>query len=93
MNTQELYTMEQWEADRTFSASPGQEVTEEIYNEMMNCIPPLRIPRSYALDRGFFAGFLMGEPHESGKDGKALYLAFGNRGNKYYYLGLAPAEH
>lgn len=99
-----MYTREQWEKDRAFSAKPGEEITEDIYNEMYNCMPPLRLPKETALKAleeykvPVHAGFLMGEPHTSSKEG-LLYLAFGmnNYGGskppRYFYLGLSlPAK-
>ena len=93
-----IYTMEQWKQDRTFKADPGQEITAEIYEEMLNCMPPKDLPTGkarQALDDyniPVHAGFLMGEPHSCDKDGQ-LYLAFGmndyGKGKKYYFLGLS----
>lgn len=44
----DVYTMEKWQQDRSFSAEPGQEVTEDVYNEMLNCMPPKTLPRGKA---------------------------------------------
>lgn len=98
-----LYTMEQWTNDRTFNAKEGQEVSEDVYNEMLNCMPPETLPRARAeyalsvLNIPVHAGFLMGEPHSCDDKGRQLYLAFGmndyGRGKPdkhYYYLGLSP---
>ena len=94
-----LYTMAHWDADGTFSAEPGQEISAEVYDEMLNCMPPKTLPASKALqavhDYGIpvHAGFLMGEPHSSDRYGNQLYLAFGmndyGKGKHYYYLGLS----
>ena len=96
-----IYNREQWEADRTFKAQPGQEITADIYEEMFNCIPPKNLPRDKARQAlqdyrvPVHAGFLMGEPHSTSPDGE-LYLAFGmndyGKGAHYYYLGLALPE-
>ena len=32
--------MEDWKKDRTFKAEPGQEVSEEVYYDMLNGVPP-----------------------------------------------------
>lgn len=93
----EIYTREQWSRDRTFKAEPGQEITAEIYEEMYNCLPPKALPtetaRKYKLP--IHAGFLMGEPHSSDREG-LLYLAFGmssfSNSKHYYYLGLSHAQ-
>ena len=95
-----IYTNEQWESDNSFKAVPGQEITEQIYDDMLNCVPPKSLPRSTAAkvmqehEIYINAGFLMGEPHSTGKEG-LLYLAFGMNGHgnekHFYYLGLSPA--
>jgi hypothetical protein len=93
--------MGKWQQDRSFSAEPGQEITEDVYNEMLNCMPPKTLPRGKAEQAlqdyriPVHAGFLMGEPHSASKDGQ-LYLAFVERlrkGKHYYYLWLSlPAK-
>lgn len=93
-----IYTMEQWTADREFRADPGQEITEDVYNEMLNAMPPATLPREKAEQAlqdykvPVHAGFLMGEPTTASKDGP-LYRAFGmnnyGKGAHYYYLGLS----
>lgn len=95
----EIYTGEQWAQDQTFGAEPGQEITEEIYNNMLNCMPPKDLPNGKARQAlqdyniPVHAGFLMGEPHSCNNDGEQLYLAFGcndyGKGKHYYYLGLS----
>lgn len=97
----EVYTMDQWKADRDFRAQPGQEIEAEVYEEMYNCIPPKGLPAATARDAWskynipVHAGFLMGEPHSSDKDG-FLYHAFGNnyfgKRERYFYLGLSHPE-
>lgn len=76
------YTREDWQRDREFKAVAGQEIDEEIYNEMFNVLPPLRLPSGAKM-----AGFRVSEPYTH-RDGKPLYMAFGNSGGKYFYLGL-----
>lgn len=89
----DVYTMEKWQQDRSFSAEPGQEITEDVYNEMFNCMPPKTLPQGKAEQAlqdyhiPVHAGFLMG----------ASKLAFGmndyGKGKHYYYLGLSlPAK-
>ena len=94
-----VYTMEQWAQDRTFKAEAGQEISADVYEEMLNCMPPERLPVAKARQAlsdyniPVHAGFLMGEPHSSDSNGNLLYLAFGSndygKGKKYYYLGLS----
>ena len=88
------YTMEQWEKDKTFSAEMGQSVAPEIYEQMYECVPPLRLPDSrYNRAHGVINGFRVGEPYthaESPSTGKEtpFCAAFGkcDDGN-YYFLG------
>ena len=94
-----IYTMQEWENDRKFRAVPGQEITAEVYDHMLNAMPPKSIPQEKARQAleeyqiPVHAGFLMGEPHSTDRDGKQLYLAFGmndyGKGKHYYYLGLS----
>lgn len=80
-----VYTREDWQRDRVFSARPGQLISEEIYDDMLNCMPPYHLPEE---TRGMVsAGFLMGEPAASDQRG-ALYHAFGSKSGKHIYLGL-----
>lgn len=98
----DIYTMERWRQDGSFNADPGQEITEDVYNEMLNCMPPRSLPRGKArqvlreYNTPIHAGFMMGEPHSTGRRGETYYLAFGmndyGKGKKYYYLGLATPE-
>jgi len=98
----EIYTMKQWQADRDFKAEPGQEIDADIYDEMLNVMPPLQLPADKArqalrdYNTPIHAGFLMGEPTDSSPQG-LLYRAFGandyGKGKHYYYLGLSlPAR-
>ena len=67
----DIYTSEQWAADGSFKAEPGQEIEETVYNELFNVLPPLPLPIETAqraltdLNIPVHAGFLMGEPHRS----------------------------
>lgn len=85
----ELYTMRNWEQDGTFKAKSGQQIEEQIYWQMLNGILPKDLPYNEKT-KNFDSGFLMGEAdtHKviNGKL-KAIYLAFGCRDNKYYYIG------
>ena len=96
----DIYTMNKWAEDRSFNAKPGQEITAEVYEEMLNVMPPKSLPEEIKKqERQKFhlkihAGFLMGETAGSNKNG-LLYHAFGMniRNNKkyYYYLGIVNA--
>lgn len=78
-----VYTQEQWAADRTFKAATGQEIEESIYYEMFNVMPIQNLKDGHGCD----AGFRTTEPYDH-IDGKAVYMAFGKKDGKYYYLGL-----
>lgn len=94
--------MEQWEKDGTFNAEPGQEVSKEVYNAMLNAMQPKKLPHGKAmyalqsLDIPVHSGFLMGEPYTCVSDKEQLYLAFGmndyGKGKHYYYLGLSAPD-
>ena len=94
-----IYTMEQGANDRTFKADPGQEITADVYEQMLNGMPPESLPREKARQAlqdyniPIHAGFLMGEPYSTNENGEPLYMAFGmndfGKGKKYYYLGLS----
>lgn len=98
----DIYTKEDWQRDQRFGAEPGQEITEEIYNEMYNVLPPLRLPRNtaeYALKElkvPVHAGFMMGEPYDSNQKDGVLFMAFGmndyGKGKHYFYLGLGHMD-
>lgn len=88
-----IYDKEKWEKDRTFSAKPGQQISEDIYDEMFNCMPPKHLSaeaeeKADSIGLYVSAGFMMGEPHSSDNHG-SLFMAFGKSGGNYHYLGLA----
>lgn len=83
--TEGMYTHEDWERDGTFKAYPGQPITADLYNDMMNCMPPYKLPRGMRHDG--HKGFLMGEPTSSDAQG-LLYMAFVREGLRHYYYGL-----
>lgn len=86
------YTVEQWRIDGTLSAIPGQEVTEEVYYDQFEVLPPFRLPRCPRTE-GYSAGFQVSEAACSHPIcDKMLYSTYGRRGGKYYYLGLLPAD-
>ena len=86
------YTNDDWARDESFAAAPGQEVTQQIYEYMLDVMPPIRLPRCKRTE-GFIAGFMMGEPTSTDLDtGKSLYSAFANSGEHYYFIGLLPVH-
>lgn len=97
-----MYTLENWRKDGSFKAMPGQEISEELYEEMFNVLPPLSLPRNVAenalneLKIPVHAGFMMSEPHDTDPEGRTLFLAFGKNnyghGDHYFYLGLGHKD-
>ncbi len=89
------YTREDWSIDGNFSAEIGQEIEEEIYWQMYDCLPPFSLTGGTPLNRklGIVAGFRVGEPyiHDeycNGKEYGAFYSAFGKTADgKFYFLG------
>lgn len=84
--TADTYTRADWERSGTFNARPGQSITADVYDEMLNCMPPYSLPRYLRRD-GHTKGFLMGEPTSSDAQG-LLYMAFVRHGLRHYYYGL-----
>lgn len=84
--TADTYTRADWERSGTFNARPGQSITADVYDEMLNCMPPYSLPRDLRRD-GHTKGFLMGEPSSSDAHG-LLYMAFVRHGLRCYYYGL-----
>lgn len=66
----------------------GTEISETIYKDMLNVMPPISIRGG----NGFYAGFQMGEPHDHRTDSngrfRARYLTFVSADGHYYYAGL-----
>ncbi len=96
MSKAKIYTKEDWALDRTFSAEIGQEVTEEIYDEMFDCMPPITLAAGTALNArlGIVAGFRVGESYIHAKCIKTVEFlpfnaAFGRTADRkhFYFLG------
>lgn len=88
-----IYNEKAWAKDGTFSAKPGQQVSEAVYEQMFNCLPPYRLSNEAvdnAAKTGVYvsAGFMVSEPTSSDHNG-LLYNAFGRNGKTFYYLGTA----
>ena len=81
----DMYSMSDWNRDRSFKAKPGQRVSKQIYDEMLNALPPKAVPKRLLEENGCVEGFLMGEPY-----GNNQYMAFGKKANgACYYLGIS----
>jgi hypothetical protein len=91
-----VYTMEQWDKDGTIAAEVMQEIEEDIYNQMLNAMPPIYLqPMMFFGSQGLAMikqCIAMGEAytHEYDRQGRlcAYFMAFGVCNGKYYYLGL-----
>lgn len=86
----EIYTKADWHNDHNFSAKPGQEIEYEIYDEMLNVLPPERMPMRD--ETAGYIGFCVGEPASTDERGAFTYSTFGRRNGKYYYLGDFPLD-
>ena len=87
------YTVEHWRIDGPLSAIPGQEVTEEVYYDQFEVLPPFRLPRC-PRTTGYGAGFQVSEAAcDDVTSDRVLYSTYGRKNGKYYYLGLIPATN
>ena len=80
-----VYTMDDWNRDRRFSAQPGQEVSAEVYEEMQWNGPryiPVSLLDKWGCVRGFLTANMFADPE--------MYGAFGETPDgRYLYLGLS----
>ena len=64
----EIYTMQQWENDRTLKVAEGQLISPDVFYQLLECVPP----QTYS--NGIFQ---VGEPYaHDWNTGKALYSTF-----------------
>ena len=88
---EDVYNGYMWHLDGSFAARPGQEVTPEIYNHMLDCLPPISLPRTPET-AGYSAGFLAGEPYDCDPEtGRTRYAAFAKRNGHCFFLGYLAA--
>lgn len=80
----EIYTYKQWFEDRTLKVQEGQLIDEEVFDDLLCCMPPT----TYKM--GFFQP---GEPYgHDWNTGQALYRTFElQECGLYKYIGLRPA--
>lgn len=66
--------------------APGTEISEEIFDDMLNAMPPIPLRKSP------YCGFQLGEAYDHKEDAngkwRARYLTFVGVGGKYYYAGV-----
>lgn len=79
----DVYTMQDWERDRTLSVKEGQLIEPEVFWQLLESLPP------HKYGKGVFA---VGEPYtHDWNTGQALYQTFESMGDYYYkYIGLKP---
>lgn len=73
-----MYTMEQWKTDGTLKVRQGQMVSDEVVNELANCVPPTTYSRGL---------FQIGEPYDHDEYGCALYGTFERKKYGWLFLG------
>ena len=80
-----MITHDNW-PDRWEDVPPGTEISEEIYHDMLNCLPPVYLRKSH------YCGFQMGEPHNHAEDAngkwRAQFLTFVTSCGRYFYAGI-----
>lgn len=80
-----MITHDNW-PERWEDVSPGTEVSEDVYQDMLNCLPPIYLRKSN------LRGFQMGEPHHHAEDSngkwRAQFLTFVSSGGRYFYAGI-----
>ena len=80
-----MITQENW-PERWEDVPPGTEISQDIYDQMFNALPPILLRRSP------YCGFQMGEPndHREDENGKwrARFLTFVTSGGRFFYAGI-----
>lgn len=71
------------------TAQRGQEITEEVYNNFLNCMPPIGLQGG----QGWCAGFQTGEPYCHRTDSRTgkwrpMFATFTTRAGRYFYQGV-----
>lgn len=81
---EKIYTYENWREDRTLKVQEGQLIDEEVFDDLLCCMPPT----TYRY--GFFQP---GEAYSHDwNTGRALYRTFElQECGLYKYVGLRPA--
>lgn len=74
------YTMEDWRKDRSFNAAIGQEVTQEVYDDLLNALPPTFRGCGYMQTGGAYSLIRVGDRYVD------TYITF----NGLEYVGHVP---
>ena len=71
----------------TWGEAPvGSEISEELYEDMLNMLPPISLRKSP------YCGFQCSEPYTHAEDAngkwRSKHMTFVNIGDKFYYAGI-----
>lgn len=83
-----IYTMQDWERNRSFNAVPSQQIEREIYEHFYESMPIQRLPRN-EITAPYRYGFMISEPHDSDPvTHRPRYAAFGRiKDGRFYFIG------
>lgn len=80
-----MITHDNW-PERWEDTPAGTEISEEVYWDMLNALPPVYLRKSP------YCGFQLGEPHDHKQDAngkwRAQFLTFVKIDGRYYYAGI-----
>ena len=74
-----IYTMKNWEKDKSFLCNEEQEITKDVFDVFKNSVMPHRYKGKY---------LMAGEAYKYNNKGELVYMTFMEENEKYYYLGL-----
>lgn len=86
MSNSKILTMDTFDMG---TADRGQEISEEVYNSFLNCMPPINLKGG----QSWPAGFQVGEAYchrtdaRSGK-WRGMYPTFTSSSGRYFYQGI-----
>lgn len=77
--------MDNWKADKTIKAQAGQIISDEVFYQMRDCVPPETLTRNQ---------MQAGEAYTNNrKTGEDLYATFENNGKQWIFTGYKPSLH
>ena len=81
-----ILTSETMPHDGWSAIEEGTEISEELYNDMLNVMPPIYLKKSP------YCGFQVGEPYCHREDAKgrwrAQFMTFVRIGARFFYAGI-----
>lgn len=79
-----IFTMEDWKDCNSIllRLKPGQRVEDDVYEELMNAVPPVRTSK----------GSWVGEAYDSDENGRGRYMFFQRDSGVWVYQGLRRLE-